>query len=304
MMVSRHARPSPIKNILTVDVEDYFQVEAFSSTVLRASWDEYPSRVVDNCQRLLDLFDFHGARGTFFVLGWIAQRHPRLVREIHQRGHELGCHSFWHHRISSLTPQQFRTDTRNAQTAIRDAASADVLGYRAPTWSITSASMWALDILAEEGFLYDSSIFPVRHDLYGIPNAGRHMYFHHCRNGKRLIEFPPATVKFGGVNLPAGGGGYFRIFPLAYTRWAFRTFQEEQHPFVFYIHPWEIDPGQPRLHGPLKSRFRHYSNLDKTLGRLNSILSEYSFESFRDHLAREGALGVAAGNTLSNVSCG
>src|SRR5579871_579893 len=274
------------KHILSVDVEDYFHVEAFADQVSRDNWADYPSRVVDNCQRLLDIFDQHRVKATFFVLGWVAERFPRIVREIHNRGHELACHSFWHRRVNSLTPAEFRSDTRKACDAIEQTASVRVTGYRAPTWSINSSSLWALDILAEDGFEYDSSIYPIRHDLYGIPDANRYSYEHPCANGQFLLEFPPATVKFGKVNVPAAGGGYLRIFPLTYTNWAFRQFEKEGERLVLYLHPWEIDPDQPRINGKLKSRFRHYTNLHLTQPRLESLLARYSFESFADRLAQ------------------
>jgi len=272
-------------HILSVDVEDYFQVEAFAGTISRENWNQYPCRVVENCHRLLEMFDRHEVKATFFVLGWVAQRFPGIVREICERGHELACHSFWHRRVDSLTPAQFRSDTREACRAIEQAASVRVLGYRAPTWSITQQSLWALDVLAEEGFEYDSSIYPIHHDLYGIPGAKRYPYLRHCKNGRSLMEFPPATVRIAGANFPAAGGGYLRIFPLAYTSWVFRQFEKIGRPLVLYIHPWEIDPHQPRLSGPLKSRFRHYTNLHRTEERLERLLQRYTFVPFRNHLA-------------------
>jgi len=189
MTESRQIALQKPNHILSVDVEDYFHVEAFAGTVSRESWDQYPCRVVENCRRLLDMFDRHAVKATFFVLGWVADRFPRIVREISNRGHELACHSFWHRRVDSLTPAQFRSDTREACDAIEQAASVRVLGYRAPTWSIRRQSLWALDVLAEEGFAYDSSIYPIRHDLYGIPGASRHSYTHACSNGQTLLSF-------------------------------------------------------------------------------------------------------------------
>jgi polysaccharide deacetylase family protein (PEP-CTERM system associated) len=277
----------PIRHILTVDVEDYFQVEAFAGSVSRESWDRFPSRVVENTRRLLDLFDRFDARATFFVLGWVAHRFPMLVREIHDRGHELACHSFWHRRVDSLTPQEFLSDTRDARNAIEQAASVQIYGYRAPTWSITSRSLWALDILAEEGFCYDSSIYPIHHDLYGIPGAQRYAYEYVCKNGQKLTEIPPATLKFAGMTLPAAGGGYLRIFPLRFSHLAFRQFEEQNQTLVLYLHPWEVDPDQPRLSGSLKSRFRHYTNLHRTEARLSNLLERYSFQPFRDFLEIE-----------------
>jgi len=285
-------------HILSVDVEDYFHVEAFAGTVSRQRWEQYPPRVVDNCHRLLDLFDRYNVKATFFVLGWVADRFPAVVREIQVRGHELACHSFWHRKVDSLTPAQFRSDTRDACDAIEQAASVRVLGYRAPTWSITRRSLWAFDILAEEGFEYDSSIYPIHHDLYGIPGANRFPYVQACQNGNSLMEFPPATVRIAGMNFPAAGGGYLRIFPLAYTHWVFGQFERAGRPLVLYLHPWEIDPEQPRIAGPLKSRFRHYTNLHRTQERLERLLQRYCFVPFRSHIAGDGCDSTDSGHAV------
>ena len=280
-------------HILSVDVEDYFQVEAFADSISRESWDQWPCRVNENTRRVLDLFDRHQVKATFFFLGWVAERFPSLVREVHARGHELACHSYWHRPVYRLTPEEFRRDTRAACEAIEQAAGVRVLGYRAPTWSITKDCLWALDILAEEGFAYDSSVFPIRHDLYGVPGAARFPYQHTCGNGLVLQEFPPTTVRVAGMNFPAAGGGYLRIFPMAYTKWAFQRLEvQERQSVVVYFHPWEIDPGQPRLREKLRSRFRHYTNLSAMEGRLSQILQEHSFQSFQDAwpvLARRAA---------------
>jgi polysaccharide deacetylase family protein (PEP-CTERM system associated) len=294
MKISSTVSAISVTHILSVDVEDYFHVEAFSGVVPRQAWDRYPCRVVDNCHRLLDIFDGHNVKATFFMLGWVADRFPAVVREIRDRGHELACHSFWHRKVDSLTPSEFRADTRQACAAIEQAASVRVVGYRAPTWSISHRSPWAFDILREEGFEYDSSIYPIRHDLYGTPGASRYPYAHPCNHGQELLEFPPATARIAGVNFPAAGGGYLRILPLAYTSWVFKQFERAQRPLVLYLHPWEIDPEQPRIRAPLKSRFRHYTNLHRTEGRLRTLLQRYSFAPFRDHLAE-------ARGTLSNV---
>jgi polysaccharide deacetylase family protein (PEP-CTERM system associated) len=271
----------PSRHILSVDVEDYFQVSAFENTVSREQWDQWPSRVCDNTRRSLDLIESHGATATFFIVGWVARKFPALVREIHARGHEVACHSYWHRLVYSLPPEEFLEDTRMARTAIEDAAGARVTGYRAPSWSITASSLWALDILAEEGFAYDSSIFPVHHDRYGIPGAERHP---HRRNG--LQEYPPATLSVLGQNLPVAGGGYLRLLPMALTRQAFRQYEREGRQLVVYFHPWEIDPDQPRMNGSLVSRLRHYTNLGKMEMRLEELLSRYRFESFARHRAQ------------------
>lgn len=301
MTKSLTASPEKPDHILSVDVEDYFHVEAFAGTVSRSSWEQYPCRVVDNCLRLLEIFDRYKVKATFFVLGWVADRFPAIVRKISDCGHELACHSFWHRKVDSLTPGQFRADTREACDAIEQAASVRVSGYRAPTWSITSRSLWALDILGEEGFDYDSSIYPIHHDLYGIPGAKRYAYAHICENGQSLLEFPPATVRIAGMNFPAAGGGYLRIFPLTYTCWAFKQFEDVGRPTVLYLHPWEIDPEQPRIPGPLRSRFRHYTNLHRTQDRLEQLLQRYSFAPFRDHVPQDQT-GLAKLSSASGAS--
>lgn len=277
----------PRFHIMSVDVEDYFQVEAFAGSISRESWDQWPSRVVNNTRRILELFARYQIRATFFFLGWVAKRFPELVREVHAAGHELACHSFWHRPVYSLTAEEFRQDTRAAVNALQQAADARILGYRAPTWSITKQCPWALDILAQEGFAYDSSIYPIRHDLHGTPDGHRFAYRHSCANGRSLIEFPPTTVRVAGMNFPAAGGGYLRIFPLSYTNWAFRHIEADGQPVVVYLHPWELDPGQPQIQEKLRSRLRHYTNLHRTEGRLGSLLERHRFHSFSDALGIE-----------------
>ena len=273
----------PPKHIMSVDVEDYFMVEAFAGSVSRDSWESRPSRVVISTRRILNLFDRYNVKGTFFFVGWVAHKFPKLVREVHARGHELACHSYWHRTVYSQTQDEFREDTQAAVRAIEDAAGVKVFGYRAPSWSITKDCLWALDVLAEEGFTYDSSIYPIHHDLYGVPGARRFPYTHRLKDGHSLLEFPPATVQVLGQNLPCAGGGYLRIFPLAYTHWAFRKFQEDYgNRVVVYFHPWELDPDQPRIREKLKSRLRHYTNLDKMTDRLEILLQTYSFQPFRE----------------------
>lgn len=288
------AQKSPLVHILSVDVEDYFQVEAFAGQVLRESWDSFPSRVVANTQRVLDLFDAHQAKGTFFFVGWVATRFPHLVREVQSRGHELACHSYWHRTVYTLSEQEFREDTKHAKRAIEDASGVAVKGYRAPSWSITKNCLWALDILAEEGFTYDSSIYPIHHDLYGMPGAKRFPYMHKCGNGMELLEFPPATLRFLATNFPVAGGGYLRIFPEAYTELAFRTFEKNYgERAVVYLHPWEFDPEQPRIAGPLKSRLRHYTSLRRMEAKVGSILKRHKFARFCDVLAKEEVNSVS-----------
>src|SRR5713226_2186216 len=275
-----------LKHILSVDVEDYFMVEAFSGSVRMNEWENWPSRVVKNTQVVLDLFDRHNVKATFFFVGWVADKFPELVRETANRGHELACHSYWHRTVYSLTPEEFRRDTRAAMQIIEDACGQKVLGYRAPSWSITKDSLWALDILAEEGFTYDSSIYPIHHDLYGVPGAKRFPYALACGNGQTLQEYPPATVRVLGQNIPGAGGGYLRMLPLFYTNWVFRQFEENYHErVVVYLHPWEIDPEQPRIKDKLRSRLRHYTNLREMEPRVELLLRKYEFGSFRDLLA-------------------
>jgi polysaccharide deacetylase family protein (PEP-CTERM system associated) len=265
--------------IMSVDVEDYFHVEAFNQEVSRKDWDSFPSRVVANTQRALDLCDEFGVKGTYFILGWVADKFPSLVREIHARGHELACHSFWHRTVYSLTPEEFRQDLRQACDAIEQAAGVRVTGYRAPSWSITATSLWALDILSEAGFQYDSSIYPIHHDLYGIPGAQRFPY--RIGPAAGMMEFPPATVKVLGATVPYGGGGYLRILPFWFTQWALGTMtRENSRVIVVYFHPWELDPEQPRIQARLKSRFRHYTNLHQMEPRLRRLMSTNPFETF------------------------
>jgi len=276
-------------NIASVDVEDYYQVEAFSDLVSRSQWDTYPSRVEANTRRVLNLFDEAGIQGTYFILGWVAERHPQLIREIAGRGHELACHSYWHRLIYSLTPDEFREDTRRAKNAIEQAAGQPVYGYRAPSFSVTPQSRWALDILAELGFRYDSSIFPVKHDVYGFSGAPRMPFLVATPSGS-ITEYPLTTFRCGGrMNLPVAGGGYLRLLPYWYTKWGVERAWSEGIPAVSYIHPWEFDPEQPRLPGRLKSRLRHYTNLAKTERRLKRLFRLGAFSSFRDAGLAESA---------------
>jgi len=279
-----------VRNVFSVDVEDYFHVEAFADVVPRASWDRYPLRVEDNTRRLLDLLDEHGIDATFFILGWVADHCPGLVREIVARGHEVACHSYWHRLVYKLPPEEFRADTRQAKVAIEQAAGCAVTGYRAPSYSITAGSLWALEVLAEEGFEYDSSIFPIRHDVYGIPDAPRAPWRVNTAGGS-LLEYPISTFRFAGTtNFPVGGGGYLRLLPFWYTRLGFNRIRADNLPLIAYIHPWEVDPGQPRIPGRLRSRLRHYTNLNKTRARLAALLRLGDFSSF----ASSGLAGTAS----------
>jgi polysaccharide deacetylase family protein (PEP-CTERM system associated) len=279
-------------NAMSVDVEDYFHVSVFDGVVPRSDWDRMESRVCANTTRLLDLFDEFGVRGTFFVLGWVAQRQPGLVRDIAARGHEIASHGYGHRLVYSQTRQDFREDVRRAKRLLEDTSGVAVGGYRAPSFSVTTASWWALDILLEEGHWYDASIFPIRHDRYGIPDAPRHPHRLDL-NGGALMEMPGATVRVGPLNLPVAGGGYFRIFPYAWTRWGIARLNRREHlPAVFYVHPWEIDPDQPRLPAGRLGRFRHYRNLHRTEGRLRALLSDFRFGTVGSLLRTESDRGA------------
>jgi polysaccharide deacetylase family protein (PEP-CTERM system associated) len=268
---------------LSIDLEDYFQVEAFASRIPRSRWPFFPSRVRQNASRVLELLERNRCRATFFVLGWVAEREPSLIREIAQAGHELACHSHLHRPLYQLSPGEFREDLRRSRGIIEDVGGTRVVGFRAPTFSITLKSLWALEVLAEEGFEYDSSIFPIRHDLYGIPGACRWVHQKLLPSGQSIWELPPSTVRIGKMNVPFGGGGYLRLLPMRFTRWAIaRTHRRERQPVMVYFHPWEIDPDQPRLPGSWKSRLRHYRGLAKTEARLQEILSTGVFQPFVD----------------------
>ncbi len=266
-----------IVNAMTVDVEDYFHVSVFDGVVPRHRWPELESRVCANTDRLLEILDSAGVHATFFVLGWVAERWPDLVRRIAALGHEVASHGYGHRLVYDQTPRGFRDDLRRAKGVLESAGAVAVFGYRAPSYSITPRSLWALDILIEEGFRYDASIFPVHHDRYGIPVSARHMYRVERECGA-LWEAPASTVRLATMNLPIAGGGYFRILPYAWTRWGIdRLNRVERRPAIFYLHPWEIDPDQPRLDASLLSRFRHYRNLDKTESRLRTLLRDFRF---------------------------
>ena len=265
-----------IRNALTVDVEEYFQVAAFERTIIRDSWDTAESRVEFSCGRVLDLFEAQGVRGTFFVLGWIAERHPGLVRRIVKDGHELASHGYDHTRVHNFTPEQFRADVVRTKAVLEDIGGVQVRGYRAPSYSINAKNLWALDVLQETGHAYSSSIYPIRHDLYGMPDAPR-FPFRFRPDG--ILEIPVTTVRMGGRNYPCGGGGYFRLLPYGAFRWMLaRVNEQDRQSGLFYFHPWEVDPGQPRVKGaPLKSRFRHYLNLESMATRLERLLGDFSW---------------------------
>jgi len=279
-------------NALTIDVEDYFQVEAFASRINYNEWDNYPCRIKQNTQKILDILDDYQIKATFFCLGWIAKRSPSLIKNIAQRGHEVASHGYAHQPVYKQSPDIFMQDIRKTKQILEDIIGQPVIGYRAPTYSITQKTLWALEILAEEGYKYDSSIFPIKHDLYGIPNAPRFPFNVHtlkranvftCKrsNVQTFFEFPLTTLRILNINIPIAGGGYFRVFPYIFIKNALRHINlKEKQPFVFYLHPWELDPEQPRInHLPWRSRFRHYVNLRKTEGKFRKLLSDFRFST-------------------------
>ncbi|WEN41424.1 Peptidoglycan deacetylase [Thauera sp. GDN1] len=264
-----------ITNAFTCDVEDYFQVSALAPHFPRNQWDSVPCRVEANVERVLELLDGHGVRGTFFTLGWIAERFPQLVRRVADAGHEVASHGYGHQRASELTPEAFRADIRLAKAILEDITGRAVTGYRAPSFSIGTANLWAHDCIAEEGYRYSSSVYPVRHDHYGIPDAPRFPW----RLPSGLVEVPITTLHLFGRNWPAGGGGFFRLLPYALSRWQIAHFNtRDKRPAIFYFHPWELDPDQPRVtDATTKIRFRHYINLSRTAARLDRLLSDFSW---------------------------
>ncbi|MBS0510312.1 MAG: DUF3473 domain-containing protein [Proteobacteria bacterium] len=273
-----------ITNAFTCDVEDYFQVSALAPHFPRHTWENVPCRVERNVERILQMLDDHGARGTFFTLGWIAERFPQLVRRIAAAGHEVASHGYAHERASALTPEAFKADIALAKAVLEDITGRLITGYRAPSFSIGKANLWAHDCIAEAGYRYSSSVYPVKHDHYGIPDAPRFPW--RLENG--LVEVPVTTLRAFGRNWPAGGGGFFRLLPYGVSRWQIARVNAQDHqPAIFYFHPWEIDPEQPRVReATARTRFRHYVNLERTASRLERLLADFSWgradEVFRD----------------------
>lgn len=280
-----------VLNAFTIDLEDYYHVSALAPAIPRETWGSRESRLAGNTARLLDMLAERGVKATFFVLGWVAARFPELVRCIAAHGHEIGCHGYSHQLIYKQTPAEFEEETRKAKMLLEDLIGAPVLGYRAASFSIVSSSRWALDILIELGFQYDSSIFPVRHDRYGMPDAPRAPGLIESPTRGAIVEFPMSTAVWGGLRVPVSGGGYFRLIPYRLTRAGLRSINErERMPFTFYLHPWEIDPDQPRISVPFLSRMRHYTNLEKCEGRLRRLLEDFRFTTMRTVLQRQGLL--------------
>lgn len=278
-------------NAMTIDVEDYYHVSAFARHIDRRCWGSYPSRVASNTARLLDILAEHGVRATFFVLGWVAERCPCLVKSIAAAEHEVACHGYSHELVYRQHVTVFREETHRAKNILEDLAQQPVDGYRAAGYSITRQSWWALDVLADLGFIYDSSIFPSHHPEYGIPDAARAPHWLTTPAGYTIAEFPPATVEFGRYRLPVGGGGYFRLLPYFLTRTLLRRInRDERRPFVFYLHPWELDTAQPRIQANALARFRHYNNIDKCEARLRRLLGDFRFQPARAALIDLGLI--------------
>jgi polysaccharide deacetylase family protein (PEP-CTERM system associated) len=278
-------RQSSTPHLFTVDVEEYFQVKALESVVGRGEWASRPSRLGRSVDILLSTLERHDAKGTFFVLGWLAKYRPEVVRAIAAAGHEVASHGFWHQPVTTLTHESFRRDIRASKHALEDLVGAEVCGYRAPNFSIVPGFEWTFQILLEEGYRYDSSLFPIRRRGYGYAGASRTPHFITCAGG-RLGEFPLATTSLFGYPVPAAGGGYLRQFPFAVVRRAFREASRRCEAATFYIHPWELDPGQPRLPVSTVNRIRHYRGLEGTLGRVDRLLAEFSFGTIASHFSR------------------
>ena len=273
-------------NALTIDVEDYFHVQAFAGIIAPDHWRHYPLRVERNTYRLLELLERRHARSTFFVLGWVAERCPTLLQDIFSAGHEIGSHGYGHQMITCDDQKAFRADLSRATSVIEDKIGTKLRCFRAPSYSITAKTLWALEILGDLGFEYDSSIFPVYHDFYGIPDAPRFPHYRVLRTGARLLEFPPSTLRISANNVPVGGGGYLRLLPYRFTTWAIRRINhKENQPAMVYLHPWEIDPDQPRIAAGLRSRFRHYQNLQTTETKLSHLLEEFTWAPMSETLS-------------------
>jgi polysaccharide deacetylase family protein (PEP-CTERM system associated) len=278
--------PAPIANAMSIDVEDWFQVAAFDRHIDRSQWDSLECRVERNLERILALLDRHDAKATFFTLGWIAERYPAIIRAIVAGGHELASHGYGHQRVSELTPEGFREDLMRARVALEDIGGVAVHGYRAPSFSIGRDNLWAHDVLAETGHRYSSSVYPIAHDHYGMPEAPRFAW----RTQAGIVEIPPSSLRMMGRNLPASGGGYFRLLPYSVSRWSLRRINRlDGQPAIFYFHPWEVDPEQPRVaHAGAKSKFRHYLNLHRTEQRLARLLNDFRWQRvdqvFAEHI--------------------
>ena len=284
---------SSIFNAMTVDVEDYYQVSAFAKNVSTDDWTKMESRVVKNTNKILQIFNDAEIKATFFVLGWVAEREPGLVRSIAEEGHEIASHGYSHQLIYDQDKGVFKEETLRAKKLLEDQIQTEVLGYRAASYSITEQSQWAIDVLIEAGFKYDSSIFPVRHDRYGMPDAPKFPYLQRSDSGKSIVEFPLSTLNLLGYRLPIAGGGYFRLYPYWFSQFGLASINKfQKKPFIFYLHPWEIDPQQPRINTSFLSKFRHYNNLDKCESRLKNLLEYFNFCTAKEVLKRSGILNT------------
>jgi polysaccharide deacetylase family protein (PEP-CTERM system associated) len=280
-----------MKNALTFDIEEYFHAEVFARALSPEEWPSLASRVVDTTERLLDILDYADVRATFFILGWIADRYPTLVQDIAGRGHEIACHGYGHQMIQRQSRLEFAKDLQQAKTAIEDAAGTAVIGYRAPTFSVVRETLWSLEVLWEAGFQYDSSIFPIVHDRYGIPDAPRFPHRVPITNGHGIVEFPLSTITFLGRRLPVAGGGYFRLLPYSVTRRAIQHLNKrEQQPAIVYLHPWELDVHQPKVRVGWLSQLRHSINTHSTEGKLRRLLRDFRFAPVREILTQSGVL--------------
>ena len=289
-------------NVLSVDVEDYFHVEAFAAKIRYDQWDAYERRVDYNVARILELFEKYAVKGTFFILGWVAEKLPHLSRQIAMAGHEIGCHGYAHRRLQTLTPLEFREDLKRATALLSDQVQQPVVCYRAPSFSVVRSTMWALDILADEGFRFDSSIFPVRHDLYGVPDGKRFPYWQVSPAGHHLFEFPPSTIRTANNNLGIAGGGYLRLSPYGPTRWAIRHVNDvEGQPVMVYFHPWEIDPDQPFVRAGFRSTFRHYTNLATMAGKIERLLQDFQFTTLSKACAQHPAYSATPEKLATSI---
>ena len=272
-------------NALTFDIEDYFQVEAFKQHIRYEEWPHYSIRVADNTRKIVEILDERGVKATFFMLGWVAERCPEMVTALAASGHEIASHGYAHQMVSKQTPQEFEADLAKSLEILEPLAGTKIIGYRAPTYSIIKESFWALDLLAKHGMKYDSSIFPIKHDRYGVPEAPRFPYPIYERNGRQMIEFPISTMRVGKWNFPIAGGGYMRLFPYAVMKFGLRSVNREGQPAIVYLHPWELDPEQPRIPNiPATTRFRHYVNLHATADKLRALIRDFDFAPVRDVL--------------------
>ena len=284
---------------MTVDVEDYYHVSAFSDVISSKDWDGYESRVEHNTNKILDLFSRYRIKATFFVLGCVAENNPNLIKKIFNEGHEIASHGYSHQLIYNQSIKVFREETSRSKKILEDIIQKPIKGYRAASYSITLKSEWALDILAEEGFEYDSSIFPVKHDRYGMSNAPKLPYKLTTIEGNSIIEFPLSTLNIFGYALPVAGGGYFRLYPYAFTKFALNKINKKNNSFVFYLHPWEVDPDQPKINAGRLSKFRHYNNLHKCESRLHELLKDFKFDTMANVLCDLGIMETSNSNIMT-----